>query len=315
MKTLKLSGFALAMALSIGFFVSCSDDDDPQPTPLPPIDGYNSADEVGAADLVAYWPLNGTGVENKSTTSPSSTVGTTYENGIKGQAAKFTAGFMKYPSIPALAGVTGSITVSAWVKISNTKATPESIGTISPILTLTNPIEQVGNLAFFGNTHGLITSDSIQMKAEFKVKKPDGTTFGGDCVNMTKMEPWMITDNENGQNHTAAANKIGGQWAHVVFQYDASGGKTMCRIYANGVKISNSQWENRQDGGVDVELPFNQFTPTYPIIGALRTVADGTNTDTWNAALNGSIDEIRVWKKALIPADINALYKLEKAGR
>jgi hypothetical protein len=125
----------------------------------------------------------------------------------------------------------------------------------------------------------------------------------------------MIEGNASGVQHTAAANKIGGQWAHVVFKYIVADGKTVCNIFANGVKISNTEWEERKIDGASVEVPFNQFTPTYPIIGALRNVVDGTNTDTWNAALNGSIDEIRIWKKALSNADINALYELEKVGR
>jgi len=109
-----------------------------------------------------------------------------------------------------LAAITGNITVSAWVKLTNQKLTPDAVSTISPIISLTNPNENViigemvltasgvstispiisltnpnenvGNLSFFGNTHGLVSSDSIQMKAEFKVKKADGSTFGGDCV-------------------------------------------------------------------------------------------------------------------------------------
>lgn len=313
MKTNKFLCYSLALSLGVTMFTSCGSDD--SGSALPPIGGYNSADEVAAADLVAYFPLDGDGIESISNTAPSNTVATTFAAGAKGQAATFNSGYLKYPSIPALAGITGNITVSSWVKITNQKTAPEAVSTISPIFSLTNPNEQVGNLSLFGNTHGLTSSDSIQIKAEFKVKKADGTTFGGDAINMTKMEPWMIEGNAGGANHTAAANKIGGQWAHVVFVYDSSGGKTMARIYANGVKISNSEWENRKIDGQEVSVPFNQFTPTYPIIGALRTVVEGTNVDTWNAAMKGSVDEIRVYKKALSPSDIGALYELEKAGR
>jgi len=249
--------------------------------------------------------LNGSGVESKSSTAPSSTVGTTFATGIKGQGAVFASGYMKYPSIANLAAINGNISVSAWVKITNQKLNPSAVSAISPIFSMTNPNEQVGNLSLFGNTHGLVSSDSIQMKAEFKVKKADGSTFGGDCLNMIKQEPWMDA------THTWNANKIGGQWAHVVYVYESTAQGTFNRIYVNGVKISNSAWEKRDDAAI----PFNQFSPTYPIIGALRSVADGTNLDTWNAALKGSVDEIRVWKKTLTQAQIGSLYELEKAGR
>jgi hypothetical protein len=304
---------SIALGMMIGF-TSCGSDDGGGKK-LPPIGGYDKADDVAKADLVAYFPLDGDGTEDISGTAPSQVTGASWEQGIKGQAAKLNSGWLKYPSIPEVAGITGSISISAWVKITNQKANPDATSAISPIFTLTNPNEQVGNVAFFGNTHGLVSSDSIEMKAEFKVMRPDGSTFGGDAVNMTKMHDWMISDNANGAQHTAAANKIGGQWAHVVFVYEAAGGRTTARIYSNGVKINNTEWENRKIDGQEVEVPFKQFTPTYPIIGALRTVAEGTNTDTWNAALKGSVDEVRVYKKALTQAEIGALYGLEKVGR
>ena len=77
MKTNKILFKSLAVVLLSTAIISCGDDDE---SSLPPIGGYNNADEIGAADLVAYWPLNGNGVESKSNTSPSATVGTGRES-------------------------------------------------------------------------------------------------------------------------------------------------------------------------------------------------------------------------------------------
>jgi hypothetical protein len=153
-------------------------------------------------------------------------------------------------------------------------------------------------------THGLVTSDSIQMKGIFKIKNDDGSEFGGDAVNMIKQESWMDA------THTWAANKIGGQWAHVVYLFDGPSGTN--KIYVNGVKISNSAWEVRNGGNPKL---LNHFLPTRPVIGAFETVVNGTNTDTWNAALKGQVDELRIYDKALTPSEIGALYELELAGR
>lgn len=312
MKNAKIVAFSMLAATGMVFF-SCSDDDDNGGS-LPPIGGYNSADEVGAADLLAYWPLNGNGKENISSTDPSNTVNVTWIDAVKGQGARMANGFLDYPSIASISGNTsGSYTVSAWAKISNTKLVPDGVSHISPIISFTGgPNANVGNLAIFGNTHGLTTSDSIQMKAEFHFKRTpeDGTDFGGDAVNMIKMEQWMIDGNANGENHMAFPNKIGGKWAHVVYVYD--GVTANNRLYVNGVKISNPQWESRNNGE---SMPMLFFTPSRPIIGALWSVADGTNVDAWNKALTGEVDEIRVWKKVLTQADITALYQLESAGR
>jgi hypothetical protein len=308
MKTNKILFKSLAVVFLSTAIIGCSDDDS---DPLPPIGGYDNADEVAAADLVAYWPLNGNGKESKSSTDPSSTVATSYVTGVKGQAASFTEGYMAYPEIAALSTTSGSATISCWAKISNTRLVPDGASNISPIFSLTRTGDPFGNLNLLGETHGLTTSDSIQMKGVFRIKEDDGVSeFGGDAVNMLKMEQWMIDGNANGENHQAFANKIGGQWAHIVYVFDGAAGAN--RLYVTGVKISNPQWEVRNGGAPKM---LNHFTPTRPVIGALETVVTGTNTDAWNKALTGQVDEVRVYNKALTQADINALYTLELAGR
>jgi hypothetical protein len=300
MKTKKILVSAFAFSIAFASFTGCSSDS----SSLPPIGGYNNADEVAASSLKAYWPLDGNGKESVSNTLPSSTVATTYVDGIKGQAANFNSGYMAYPAITALNTTSGSASISCWVKVANNKVDPAAVSTTSPIFSLTRTGEAFGNLNLMAETHGLVSSDSIQMKGVFRIKKLDGTDFGGDAVNMIKQEPWMDA------THTWAANKIGGQWAHVVYVYD--GPTATNKIYVNGVKISNSAWEVRNGGD-----PFllNHFLPTRPVIGALETVVNGTNTDTWNAALKGQVDELRIYDKTLTTAEIGALYELEKAGR
>ena len=77
-------------------------------------------------------------------------------------------------------------------------------------------------------------------------------------------------------------------------------------------RISNVKWEDRAAS----PGAFSFFTPTKPIIGAFGTnIPGGLAPDGWQKPMTGNIDEIRVWKKALNAADINALYELEKAGR
>jgi len=83
MKTNKILVSAIAFSIALTSLTSCSSNDD---NSLPPIGGYNNADEVAATSLKAYWPLDGDGKEKISSTSPSSTVSTTFGAGVKGQA-------------------------------------------------------------------------------------------------------------------------------------------------------------------------------------------------------------------------------------
>lgn len=307
---MKLTGFALALALSIGF-VSCSDDNENNiSVPLPPIGGYNSADEVGAADLLAYWPLNGSATESKSNTAAATTVGTTWNTGIKGQAANMNAGYITYPQIAALTQTVNAFTISAWVKAKNNQTAVPGSGSVSTFFSMTNPSgDWQGNMMLFAETGQLrpvndagVANDSIKVKAGWN------TIANGSQIyeNWLHLEPWMVADNLiTPGKHVAGPNVIGGTWAQLVFTWDGATNKFI--IYSNGTKISNPAFEVRGDNTTVA------MDATTPIIGAFGNVA--TTSDTWNKPLTGGVDEIRIWKKALTAADINSLYQLELIGR
>lgn len=302
MKTIKLSGFALVMALSIGFFATSCSDDDPAPAPLPPIGGYDSADQVGAADLIAYWPLNGSGTESKSSTAPSSTKGLTWVAGAKGQAAQLADGYLAYPTIAALSATLPSFSISTWVNVKNNNDAVGG-GYPSTFFTLSRPNEWAGNVNFMAETGWQpSTSDSLTVKGLIVSSNNLGWQ---DTRNTIKASPADIAAGQ-----AAFPNKVAGKWAQAVLTWD--GTTRLFKVYVNGVKISNPVWELR--GAADSE-PLAFTTPTRAIIGALETYVTGTATDAWIKGMTGQIDEVRVWKKALVLADINALYELEKAGR
>ena len=123
MKRINFSSFLQLLAIGGIFSVTvagnCNDNDD---VPLPPIGGYNNSDEVGAANLKSYWPLDGNGTESKSGATPTSSAGVTYSStgAVKGQAGTFANGWLYYAS--AVGGALTSNqpwTVSAWVQGAN----------------------------------------------------------------------------------------------------------------------------------------------------------------------------------------------------
>jgi hypothetical protein len=311
MKTQKILVSAFALSIAFASFTSCSSDSS---SSLPPIGGYNNADEVAATSLKAYWPMDGNGKEEISNTAPSSTVGVSWNTGIKGQAANLTAGYMDYPSITALTTSSGSISVSVWAKLSNTKLVPNGESHISEIFNLSGSTPGNGYIGVLGETHGLTTSDSIQVKGHYETLY-NGSQSGGDIVNMIKMESWMISDNDNPANlikHVAFPNKIGGQWAHIVYVFNGATAKN--EIFVNGVNVSNSPWVQR-NGGV-TPFPLVYATTTHPVIGARSSFVAGlAGGDAWNKAMTGGVDELRVYDKALTPAEIGSLYALELVGR
>ncbi|RAR48882.1 LamG-like jellyroll fold domain-containing protein [Flavobacterium lacus] len=305
MKTNKFFLKSIALVCISTAIISCGDDD---AASLPPIGGYNNSNEIGATDLVAHWPLEGNGIERLSNTAPSNTVGASYEVGAKGQGLKLTNGYLQFPSITNLSSDMNAYTISTWANIKNNQ-TPES-GSVSVFLSLARPGEWEGNLNFYAETGqrpaveltGAV-NDTIVVKAGFRT-----TASGGQAYeNLFRLEPWMIEDNiTNPGKHVANPVATGSTWAHYVATWDGATNKFI--IYINGVKSSNPAFEVRGDNS---SIVFD--TPVTPYIGAFGTVA--TTSDSWNKPMTGNVDEIRVWKKALSSADVNALYQLEKAGR
>jgi hypothetical protein len=301
MKTNKILLKSIAMVCLGTAIISCGDDDS---SSLPPIGGYDNADQVGATDLVAYWPLNGNGVESKSNTSPSNTVGASYVEAIKGQGVNFTNGYLAYPEIAALGSTLPSMTISLWAKVTNNGGEGAD-GHPTMLFSLGRNNEWGGNINFMAETGWrAAANDTVVMKGLAIIKNEDGGANFQDIINSANPSADDIA-----AGHVAHANKNGGQCAHYVITWDAT--TANFKLYANGVKISNPVWESRNGGNA---LPLNFFTPTRPIIGTFWTVPFGT-PDSWQRPMNGQIDEIRVWKKTLSPADINSLYELEKAGR
>lgn len=292
MKTMKLFSALIVTAMAVSL-VSCKTKEEP----LPPIGGYNTADEVAKADLVAYWPLNGNGKESMSAAVPAIDKNVTWTAGVKDQAASFNVGFLAYNAIASLGtNLQTGFTISAWVKLMNNGSTG------SVIFSMSRPNEWAGNINFMSETGWMkATSDSLTVKGLLV----SSTNLGWqDSRNTVKANAADVA-----AGHIAYPNKIGGKWAHTVYTWDNA--TRLAKIYVNGVKISNPVWEARGAAG----QTFAMTTPTRPIIGAFETFATSTTTDAWNKGLVGQIDEVRVWKRALILSDIGALYELEKAGR
>ncbi|MES2796036.1 MAG: LamG domain-containing protein [Bacteroidota bacterium] len=285
MKTNQFSVKFLAVVLTVGsVMMSCKKDD---AVKLPPIGGFNSADEVGAANLVAYLGLNGDAKEAKSGLAPSKSQNVTYATGAKGKAAVFAEGFLAFDEIASLNSLP-SATVSLWASVSNNGTAPTSL------FTLTRPNEWAGNVNFMIESGWRkAASDTLVVKGLVVTK-----VAGNDS--------WQDSRNEPSKGDVQAA-KFGGKWTHYVMTWD--GATSMFKIYANGVKISNPEWEARGTTG-----PLSFTTPTKAIIGAWGTNVSGT-PESWQKPMTGMIDEVRVFNKALSDGDISSLYQLEGAGR
>lgn len=260
-------------------------------TKLPAIGGFNTADEVAAANLVAYWGFESNTNESKLGLKAAKEQGVSYVTGIKGKALKLDNGFVAYPEIPIAAAIQ-SASVSSWVQVENNGAFA------SVFFSLTRPNEWAGNF-------------NVMAETAWKKAGIDSLTVKGLLV--TKVagnDSWQDSRNEISKGGVQANKVAGSKLFHLVVTYDAS--NSNFKVYVNGVKVSNPEWEVRGGGTLG---PLVFASPTRPIIGAFGTVADGTATEAWQKPLIGQVDELRVYSKALSDAEIAALYQLELAGR
>jgi Concanavalin A-like lectin/glucanases superfamily len=283
MKNSRIAIGLLALTMTSVIY-SCKKDEVVQ---LPPIGGFNSADEVGASNLVAYWSLDVDGKESKSGAAPSKSQNVTFVAGAKGKAASFANGFLSYDAISALNSLPNA-TISLWANVQNNGNSP------SCFFTLTRPNEWAGNVNFMSETGWRKAGNDTMTVKGLVVTKVAGN------------DSWQDSRNEATKGGAQAA-KLTGKWTHLVMTWD--GATSMFKIYANGVKISNPEWEARGTTG-----PLSFTTPTKPIIGAWGTNISGT-PDSWQVPMTGLVDEVRVYNKALSDGDISSLYQLESAGR
>jgi hypothetical protein len=223
-------------------------------------------------------------------------------DGVRNQALSLTNGYLYYAQAMAALATNQPFTVSAWVQVTNTKDAPTAPMNVPyQYLQLAIP----GQL--FGNFNGLIeagqfkfSSDTLAIKSIYKDKN------GGTQDNINNF-------GTVGTDYKVVKKAGTGQWVHIVTTYNPNGGtgaESIFRIYADGVLVSNKNFENRGANNF-------KYTAGETIIGGWYNNIPGktVSTDTWTVPFNGKIDEIRVWNKLLPESDITALYDLGKAHR
>lgn len=273
--------------------------------PLPQIGGYNNSNEVGSANLKAYWPLDGNGNESKAGTAPTSSAGVTFgTGGIKGQAATFANGYLYYAS--AVGGALTSnqpFTVSAWIQAANNGlagGNPPANNHPYQYFQLARPGQLFGsiNLLYEAGQYG-IASDTMFLKSLY-------SDAGG-------LQDAVLCCGQAGVDYKVVKKGGTGQWVHVVTTYNPTGGtgaQSIFRIYGDSTQVSNKLFENRGSSSY-------VYTPHEVIIGGWYNNIPGKTVtpDLWTTGFTGRIDEVRVYNKVLTDAEIIALYQLGKAGR
>ena len=300
-KSIQFSALALAFTclLNLGCTEPDLDDDFAEGDPPPVPGGFVNSGEVAAANLLAYWNFDNDKRETISNTVPTTERNATFTTGIKGQGLRLDSGYVLYPTISALSSANAipSVTVSLWVKFSNngTQASEFFALTQTPAaqtdwLTVLNVAAETGRSAASNNLvfHSWIGNYS------------SGSRRGGDNINDFGVAGVDFQT-------VPRAN----EWVQYIMRYN--GPEETIDLFANSVRVSNNNFRKRTGLGSLVSP-----TPTLVLLGAFPTLSTGypnSGNQSWQDWLTCSMDELRVYSKALSDVEISALYKLERQGR
>ena len=286
MKTIKNSLIASLTCLAIVFTVSsCQKSFDPKSyapaKPLPTFGGYSSSAEIETSSLVAYWPFNGTLADSLSATTGVAT-GTSFGAGVKGQGLQGGTSAYVVTNTPAAVKALHSFTISTWVKMPlNTGATG--------IVSVAHSQNFWGNFDIFFDNGGSATTGVLKVH----VYDQSGTTTGSDAWEggYTVSNPWNV-------------------WTHIAVTYDDS--QSTVNVYYDGASVGT----NNAVGFA----PLDWSQASQMVFGTLQfqtnpSLTAATTAQGWAANVNGVIDQIRVYNKALSSTEVSALYNLEKLGR
>jgi hypothetical protein len=311
-------------------FSSCSKKSSSGPSgPTAPTNpgGYDSANQIQSASLIAYFPFNGNDNDVKSGLVGNNTL-SGFTTGVKGQA--YQGADSSYVIVPFgsmasnFAGASfPSFTVSFWLK-----EAAEPIYAPSGNYTKGQGPEGV---LFMYDAAG--DQDLLHFDIEPYAPNTQDTmslNVGFHATGLTTTGPYVGAGGSEGLVPNARLDTAIGKWTQVVETYDAA--SSNFTIYENGTAVFvNSAWSTYTAGPSPVQfltggtgtvgavptgaLGYNP-APTGLIIGAWCGTANlaGFTPNQYSGSFKGALDELRIYKTALNASDVKSLYLLEHAG-
>ncbi len=237
---------------------------------------------------MAYWAFDGS-LKDSVGDLQATNKGTTFtESGVKGQALEVGADHYLVFNNPG-AAITNlkSFTISFWMNA------PQNTQYGYGVFSIANSKD------FWGNLDIYLDNGSTSDVTKFKVHLNNGNAFNkGQFLAYDMKGAWD-------------------KWTQIVVTYDSSTkASTNFEIYQNGVSVYSTLIKDTTNN----YGPLQFENATAMVIGTWQFETDpnlttGTGPQPWAGSLNGKLDEFKIYDQALSAADINALYKLEKAGR
>ncbi|HUX83900.1 MAG TPA: hypothetical protein VMV20_01615 [Chitinophagaceae bacterium] len=321
----------LAFFISGGLLLSSCKTHSSKPSgPKPPNNpgGYDSSNQIAAANLQDFLTLNGSATDAKGHIQGTNSGGSFVSGMLSGtqawQGSSSNYSYLGYPGAGTGLQTLTSFTVSAWIKANQPSNNPNAV--VTPGLGEQCFFQLVNDSAWQSNIHlGLTSFTSIT----------GGTTLNADTLQLK-----IILSNFGSgviwQNYylTADLDTAVGKWTNVVVTYSSA--TSMLNVYENGVAVKINGPYTPAGGSVGLELYQNDpgsltntnGAPPYGNLqfkNATAVVVGGWGINTtpplsfggiqpWAGEYTGAIERLRIYNSSLSATDVNSLYILEKAG-
>ncbi|MCE7041189.1 LamG domain-containing protein [Dyadobacter sp. CY312] len=243
------------------------------------IGGFTGSNEIAASNLIAHFPFDGNYEEIISKTAGVNT-GTSFGNGLKGQAMKGAKnGYVLFDPTAAILGLK-SFTLTYWVNNESTTAAGGVVGMVG--------LSQ--KAGFWGNIETFFEGSGTNASGTFKAHIQNDST-----------ETWV---------EKKELVNLFDSWNHIALSYDAA--SSTFNLYLNGSKSVTTTVKNY--GNLKWKNPGKMVfgTVQFQTKPSLTTSSAG---EPWASYMTGLLDEVRIYNVPLKDTEIDALVKLEARGK
>ncbi len=239
------------------------------------INGFTNSNDVSKGNLIAYWSFNGKLTDSISNTAGVGT-GTSFTAGIKGSSLLATGSSYVVSNVPPALQNLSSFTLTSWVYM------PQNTTGIAGIVDIANPNSFWGNFDLFFENGSTPTNGLLKLHIN-----NNGTDLFYGTYNVAS--PW---------------NK----WTNIAVSFDLA--SSTLKFYVNGSVIGTATGAGPIKFQNAAKMVFGtvQFQTTPSLTSA-------TGSQPWASYVNGQIDEVRFYNKALSDAEIGTIVKLENRGK
>jgi len=275
--------------------------------PLPSFNGFSSSKQIEASSLVDYFAFNGTntdslgGLTGKVEGSPG------FATGVNGKAYQGAVGSSLVFDNPGPLANLQSFTISFWMNTQNIN------GFARGIFSLNNPNDFWGSLDIYLDNPPSDDKNADTLTFKVHMNNASGVPYAAYFL------------------QAKVSNAIS-KWTHMVVTYDGS--SSIINIYENGNAIGIAGVAGTNGFVIGPVMPGDDPTktpetlwgpikwpnPTAAVIGTWQfqtnpSLTGSASAQGWAESFVGSLDNFRVYNKALLATDVSALYNLEKLGR